>query len=80
MVLHSYLGKECVFVLDSQNVYRVGTLEPYNVECLLTMDYRDTVLTCITSRFSQSQNTPLLYLGDIKGTIRVFHPDDLIIQ
>lgn len=71
MIYHQEGTVEFLVVLDCLNIWLIhpASLEATNV---LSLHYRDTDLKCMVGRYSRTQKKYVLFVGDIKGMVRIY--------
>lgn len=77
-VYHYQQQVEYIFAIDELNVYTIDPLAHTAVNTL-TMDARSTCLKCMVGRYSQSKKRFLLFIGDNRGRLNVFDPQEMEI-
>jgi hypothetical protein len=80
MLYHQTGNEEFIFLMDSENVYRINPSDITIVEYIFTVDFRSAQLTCMTGRYSYSRCKFNLFISDSSGAVKIFDTSDLIIQ
>jgi len=76
-------AEEIIYLIDSENLFSLNpyfaiTNPDFKME-LFSTDFRTSFLRSIVGRYSQTQKSFIIYLGDNKGTIKVYDPKQYII-
>jgi hypothetical protein len=64
--------------MDELNVYLIDPVA-HAAANLLTMDPRVTSLKCMVARYSNTKKRCLLFIGDSRGRLNIFDPEDMEI-
>lgn len=79
IVIHEKDNLETIFAIDKESLHSIDPVS-HESNNILTLDFREHELTTLAGRYSASQQSFMLYIGDTKGILRVFDPVSMLIQ
>ena len=78
MIYLSHGIEEHIFALDTNNVFLLNP-KSLEVQYIYEVNYKEPQLTCIAGRFSRTNSTFNIYIGDEIGVVRIFDFKELLL-